>query len=136
MTDQQSQLTWELREPPLACAAVVAIGDSALRLAAATSSRLRLGDAFSAAGGEGWLLVIGEDLPWADGVTYLGREEGILVPTSRRTSFPAALVKASLGPQVPPGCDLLVLLPGRIFVCATPHGTADPDRLLSAGSLR
>lgn len=95
-------ISWSTRDVPLTPVAVVARGDVAPRLIA----RLRaLPDdrlARLEGGATGSVVIVAgapEDLPWVDGVTYLGREPGaaeLLVPTTRRADAPAALVEAAL----------------------------------------
>ena len=58
--------------------------------------RLRAGAGLRVAFGPEWTLVVGDDLPWADGVTYLGWDDGLLVPTTLAPSTPAGLLRHSL----------------------------------------
>ena len=67
--------------------------------------------------GRGVLVLMGaaEELPWVDGVVYLGRDAAapqLLMPTNQRPSAPAGLieraVRARFGELTPP----LVVLPG------------------------
>lgn len=95
-------VTWEAREPPLEPLAVFALGATAARLAERTLER---DDAELArlrgVAAPGLLLLLGAaaDLPWADGVLYLGHDAdaaGLLMPTVLRPSVPAPLVERAL----------------------------------------
>ncbi|WP_405363147.1 hypothetical protein OG535_36860 [Kitasatospora sp. NBC_00085] len=146
-------LRWERREPPLPAAAVLALGDAVPALAAATRDRLRAGarlgvladgpppaDAVPTAGGPVAapgvlsdpgavaLLVLGSeaDLPWADGARYLGRDAGLLVPTTARPGPAAALWRRALGAG---DGQLCVLVPGHALVADPPPPVASPDAL-------
>jgi hypothetical protein len=81
-------VTWVPREPPLRPVGVAAWGPAGARLAerlrACTDEQLQ---SWTGVQGEGILLVLGEDLPWADGVLWLGRDPaapGLLLPTAMR----------------------------------------------------
>jgi MoxR-vWA-beta-propeller ternary system domain bpX5 len=123
--------SWRRREPPLPYAAVAATGPAATRLAAATADRIADGAALRATAGQGWLVVLGQpaDLPWTDGVTYLGWDAGVLVPTTRAVSPPVPLIRAALGAGP---ADLLVLLPDAALISPLPVRTADPARLTAS----
>ncbi|MEV4316898.1 hypothetical protein [Actinocrispum sp. NPDC049592] len=103
-------ITWSFREPPLPAVAVA--GTSALY--AATQASLARGVSLRAAVGDDWILVLGDDLPWAADVTYLGWDGGVLVPTTLRPSVPGGVLRAALGSEV------LAVLPGRILSGAMP----------------
>lgn len=95
------RVTWGERAEPREPAGVIARGESARALARRTLeleddhlSRLR------AAGGTAdcLLLLLGDlaDLPWADGVVYLGKDEdapSLLLPTMLASSAPLPLVE-------------------------------------------
>jgi len=112
-------LTWSRREPPLSPAAVA--GGAELR--AATVRRLRAGAELRVAIGPEWTLVAGDDLPWADGATYLGWDDGLLVPTTLVPSTPAGLLRHSLP------ADTLAVVPGAVLTGPAPLRTADPELL-------
>jgi hypothetical protein len=117
------------REPPLTAAGVVARGPAVPALAAATARRIESGAALRAAAAEGWLLVLGaaDDLPWADGCTFVGADGPLLVPTTRRAQPHPDLVAAALrGPAVG---ALVVLLEDAALVTPTPARPLDPQRL-------
>jgi hypothetical protein len=119
---------WTRREPPLPYAAVAAPPPYAAGLATATAGRIARGAPLRASGGQGWLVVLGEpdELPWAPGVTYLGWEADVLVPTTLRVSPPAGLVRAALGTGP---AELVVLVPGVALLSPRPVRPADPHRL-------
>ena len=95
-------VTWSTRAVPLPPAAVAARGKAAAllvaRLRALPDDRLaRLEGGAS----DGLVVVAGasEDLPWVDGVVYLGHDPAaadLLVPTTHMASAPAMLVEAAL----------------------------------------
>src|SRR3954467_7820553 len=86
------------REPPLPPAGVVATGAARERLRAAGRRRVEGGAELRAAEGGGWLLLLGDDLPWADGCVYVGHDGPLLLPTTRAIDPPADLVAAPAGP--------------------------------------
>lgn len=67
---------------------------------------------------------MGENLPWLDGVTYLGWDGEALTPTTMRAAPSAELWRAALGPG-----ELVVLLPEQILTAPMPEGPADRERL-------
>ena len=92
-------LRWQVREPPLEPVAAAATGHAARALARRlmAMSPERLG-ALSGVAGRELLLVlgVGKDLPWVDGVQYLGRDPeapGLLLPTALRPAVPLPLVE-------------------------------------------
>ena len=85
-------IVWSRREPPLAAAAVVATGNALSSLRTATIRGLERQE-LRAVGGDDWLVVLGSELPWADGSIYLGWDSGILVPTTALPSPPAAILR-------------------------------------------
>ncbi|WP_345709286.1 hypothetical protein [Kitasatospora paranensis] len=128
-------LRWERREPPLPAAAVLAVGDAVPALAAATRERVRGGarlavladDEAALPAADRALLVLGAeaDLPWADGARYLGRDAGLLVPTTARPVPAAALWRRVIG-----AADRLgVLVPGHALVADTPAPITAPEAL-------
>lgn len=128
MIDTRIQVRWTPRETPLAARAVVATG------AAATSLGRRVAEldddalgALTAVAGKQLLVVLGESsaLPWADGVTYLGRDEAapdLLLPTALEPTVPAAVLEAAVR-KVTSQAAPVVVLPG-------------PARLISCGAAR
>ncbi|PWK74827.1 hypothetical protein BCL76_101561 [Streptomyces sp. CG 926] len=129
-------LRWERREPPLPAVAVLAVGDAVPGLAAATLERIRAGarlgvladDGPSLPAADRALLVLGAeaDLPWADGARYLGRDAGLLVPTTARPEPAAALWRRAVGAAEGRLC---VLVPGRALIADPPTPLTSPDAL-------
>ena len=132
MTAATVQLTWRRRDPPLSPSAVLAQGDAVAALAVATAKRLLAGAELRVSARPGWLLVLGEPavLPWAEKVSYLGWEQGLLLPTTRTCHPSADVVRAALLPQLPVGSDLVVLLGSDVLVSAFPARPADPWQLV------
>ena len=117
------RLEWVRREPPLAPAAVAATGAALAPLREATAARLP-GQDLRAVAGDNWLVVLGDDLPWADGAIYLGWDSGVLVPTTSMPRPPIGLLRAAL-----PAAELTVLLPDRLLLSQAPRRPADPALL-------
>jgi hypothetical protein len=84
--------------------------------------------------GGSWLLVLGatEDLPWAEGVTYLGWDAGVLVPTTVACDPPADLVHRAVASRLSDAERLVVLLGLDVLVTELPARPADPAQLRSA----
>lgn len=119
--------TWRARAVPLQPAAVAASGPAAARLGDrlwtfADDQLLRL----RGVAGPGLLVLTGEstDLPWVDGVVYLGRDPqapGLYIPTTLESELPMALVARALARRAP-AAPLAVLF--------------DPPRLVSLADAR
>lgn len=136
------RLAWQLREPPLPPVAALATGAAVGPLAAAA---LRRGErptnaapdpasgpppALRAASADGVLLLLGEDLPWAAGVRYLGwaRDQVLLLPTDRAPDLPVDLLVAAARQRF--GLDdLIAVLPERILLLPRPRYPAEAARL-------
>ena len=96
------RVRWVPREPPLAPAAVVGLGDAARALA---RRLLRLDDArlgaLQGVAGPSLVAVVGtaDALPWVDGAVYLGRDPAastLYLPTALRPDVHAALFERAL----------------------------------------
>lgn len=120
-------LDWIAREPPLEPCAAVARGPARARLIEALLRRADL-EGLSGVAGTDVVIVIGaaEELPWVDGVVYLGRDP----------AAPAVLLPTALAPAVP-----VDLLQGAVLArCA--EGSApvavlrDPAALVPTGAAR
>lgn len=126
-------IQWRPLEPPRTPAAVLAEGAAVPLLAEATARRVRDGAFLRAATAEGLLLVVGDgpQLPWADGVTYLGEEDGLLLPTLLAPDVPADLLRQALHQRLAPTAPRrsLVLLPGRVLTFALADRPVDPGWL-------
>jgi hypothetical protein len=85
--------------------------------------------------GEGFLAVLGEEdqLPWVDGVVYLGREASspsLLLPTNREPLVPPPLLeRAVLGRLRSPQPPIAVLVDPALLVSAGPARPIDRERL-------
>lgn len=121
---------WRPLEPPRTPVAVLAEGTALPPLAEATARRVRDGAFLRAAAADGVLLVVGDgqQLPWADGVTYLGEEDGLLLPTLVAPDVPADLLRQALDQRLAPAGPRrsLVLLPGRVLTFALADRPVDP----------
>jgi hypothetical protein len=113
-------VTWSLRSEPLVPCACIGRGAVAQALGRAllTLDRARL-SRLEACAGEGLLIVLGEvaDLPWSDGITYLGRDEAaphLLLPTSRRPDVPVDLFARALAAHVPEAAKGGAILPDPV----------------------
>jgi len=96
------KINWIARDTPLLPTAVAAYGPASLRLA---RRLLQLPDEslsqLEGVAGQQLILVqgAGEQLPWADGVQYLGVDPAapfLLLPTNYRPSLPEAFVQKAL----------------------------------------
>jgi hypothetical protein len=102
MTAWPIPVSWQPRPKPLAAAAAVALGEAAELLARRllTESREELA-CRSGVAGPGFLLVLAAagELPWVDGVVYLGRDPeapALLLPVHRRPAVPLPLFERAL----------------------------------------
>ena len=66
-------------------------------LRAAARRRIDAGAELRAAAGDGWLLILGDDLPWADGCVYVGHDGPLLLPTTRALDRPPTWSRRALG---------------------------------------
>lgn len=95
-------LDWHPRVEPLAPLAVAARGEVARKLARKLA--LRAHELTGVKAGE-WLVVLGDDLPWVDGVVYLGKEsplDAVLTPTHLAPSWPTDWIARTLGKRSSP----------------------------------
>ncbi len=121
---------WHDREPPLTPAAVAAVGSAVPPLAARAATRQALGARLRGAAGKSWLVLLGatEELPWAPGVMYLGIEDGLLVPTTRRPWPPASLLRLVLAGSIG-DVGLLAVLPETVLTSPAPIRPVAVDTL-------
>ncbi|MDQ2836081.1 MAG: hypothetical protein M3Y42_01075 [Actinomycetota bacterium] len=118
------ELSWSPRAEPLPAAAVVATGATAIELGRVVAAGPA--DQLTAAGGDGWLLVLGpgSELPWVDGARYLGWQTGLLLPTTLTCTPPVSLIRTVL-----PDAPLRVLLPEALLLSELPRRPVDVGRL-------
>ncbi|MFI1394655.1 hypothetical protein [Streptomyces sp. NPDC020681] len=137
MNDAAFAPRWTPREPPLPAVAAAAQGAAARALADAVrdglddgrTSRLR-----AARADDGWLIVLsddpaGADLPWADGVHWLGMDSGLLLPAHLAVRPDAALVAHAVARRVPDTHTLLALLPGHLLSAPVPRRPVRKEQL-------
>ena len=88
------KLEWIAREHPLAPEACWAEGAAARalkeKIVGSDRNDLQLAQA------EDVLVVLGPELPWVDGLIYLGRDQQIYLPTLWQPSIPIAWIMARL----------------------------------------
>jgi len=128
--DPTVPLVWGPRRAPLTPTGQLALGpvSRALgqRLLGADDEALARLRGVSASG---LLIVLGalEDLPWVDGVIYLGRDPGapaLLLPTNLEPKAPLPLVEAALLRRLGRGSPPVAVLPDPALVVGT--GSALP----------
>lgn len=134
---ERISVAWVPRPAPLAPRAVAAVGDVARalgrRLAQLDDASLgRLAVVASAT----LLLVLGEqaDLPWIDGVTYLGRDDSapeLLLPTALAPSVPPAVLEAAIKARSAGASPIAVLMPSRLIVPCGVARAIDRARLVA-----
>lgn len=121
---------WVHRDPPLPVAAVTAAGPAARALADAAARRLDgpgAGTPLRAAASSERLLLLGEDLPWADGACYLGWEADVLVPTGARPAEPVDLLAGRA--RAATRAALVVVLPDAVLGLPAPRRAVDAPTL-------
>lgn len=95
-------MIWRAREVPLAVGAAVARRDAARRCAARL---LALPDDTLAllrgAAMPGLLVVAGSDLPWIDGIEYLGKDDSLFLPTTVAPGVPLPLLARAIAASHP-----------------------------------
>jgi hypothetical protein len=124
VSDARFQVAWTPRDVPLLARAVAACGPAARalgrRLAALDDDALR---GLAAVAGDDLLVVLGEELPWIDGVLYLGRAESapdLLLPTALAPTVPPALLEVAIRRLVTRTAPVAVLPdPARLVACGT-----------------
>ncbi len=96
-------VTWKPRDESLAIEAAIAHGEASQYLA----RRLLAHDGIAslrAVAAEGLLVILGDDLPWVDGIVYLGREASapqMYLPTALAPSVAPALLARAVARQNP-----------------------------------
>lgn len=96
-------------------------------LRAATRQRVGAGTELRVSTGTGWLLVLGAaaDLPWADGVTYLAWQEGLLLATTVYAAPSAELMRSALTARIPKGHDLIAVIGDDVLSSPMPQRPVD-----------
>lgn len=123
-------ITWIARREPLPVVGELAAGPAVPRLARQVLQRTSRGSQLRACASQGWLLVLGatEDLPWVDGVVWLGETDDLLLPTLLEPSVSPALIRAALSVSRD---QLAILLPDRLVIASRPMRTVDRGSLAS-----
>jgi hypothetical protein len=132
-------VTWLPRSEPLAACACVARGALARALGRALLAwdPARLAR-IKACAGDDVLVVIadGPELPWLDGLTYLGRDEAaphMLLPTSRGPDVPADLFASALAARLPEAARAGAVVPdegqGLLWVPVVAAGPVEREAL-------
>ncbi len=128
------QPRWVPREPPLAALGLLALGDAAEGVAdrlLAEPERLRtLRGLF----GPRALFLRGQDLPWAEGVIWLGRDPTattLWMPTTLRPERAPSLLARALAREVRGSPPFVVVPEGGLVLAAGSADRIDADRLRS-----
>jgi hypothetical protein len=142
VTDAGIFVEWRPRDVPLSPTAVAAVGPASAALA---RRLLRQPEALPSrrvvAGHEMLIVLAPQDLPWVDGVVYLGRDTqapSLLLPTNLAPTPPLPLVERALLRRVTaPDLPIAVLVAARRLVAvggARVVAAADLDGWLSASA--
>lgn len=131
------KVAWGRRATPLTPAAVLALGPTGPLLARRLVERLKLGADLQVHAGADCLLAMGPevDLPWVDDAIWLGREAGLLVPTTWSVLPHIDLVSRAIRRRVGSQAGWIVLLPDRLLVGMNPIGLPDLERLQAIADL-
>lgn len=121
-------LDWVERDPPLPPVAALATGPAVAGLATATARAVAAGRDLRVLRDDDTLLVLcggaPDELPWADGVVYLGALDGVLVPTRHHPTLPIDIIRTAIGAG--PGDAAVVALTQDCLVTG-PRPTRAPD---------
>jgi hypothetical protein len=130
------KVVFTVSDRPRPIEAALAHGGAASRLAARL---LALDDAklqtLRGVGAPSLLIVAGDDLPWVDGVVYLGRDRAapqLYLPTTHEPAVPSSLIARAISrryPRLPP--PFAVLDEPRLIVSLAAAGPIDRQRLLA-----
>lgn len=125
-------LDWVERDPPLPPAAALATGPAVAGLAAATARAVAAGRDLRVLRDEQTLLVLCggplDELPWADGVVYLGALDGVLVPTRHHPSLPIDIIRKAIRAESGEAA-VLALTQDCLITGPRPHRAPDPADL-------
>jgi hypothetical protein len=119
-------LAWIQAEPPLAARGALASGEPARALALRLLERTHVCPALA---GPGALIALDPELPWVDGVTWIGPcpdAPELWLPTLSRPSLPPALVLRAL--RLAGHTGPLLLTPAGVYPLGA-VGDLDPERL-------
>jgi hypothetical protein len=127
-------LQWDLRDPPLAPVAMLCRGTAASALARALFyDDVRRSKCVMVGSGD-VVVTIGEDLPWVDGAIWLGRVDGLLLPTTLKPSVAPSLVLDALF-RHRQRTSIAVVTPDLALVAPMPNGPPPLDVLASAAGI-
>ena len=101
------KLSWSPRSQPLEIEACWAEGASLSRLRSKLSQRSELRQFPTVSG----LVVVGDDLPWVEGLVYLGCQQSLYLPTRWQPNLPLEWLIARLREHSP--APWVLLPPGR-----------------------
>lgn len=114
-TPERLSVEWVPRDEPLAPAAALGTGPVAEALVRALLQRSDEALArLSGVGSARVVVVMGEDLPWVDGLVYLGSDPeapALLLPTALRPTVPLPLLQRAVLARLPPGSSPVALSP-------------------------
>jgi hypothetical protein len=114
-------LAWQPRAVPLVARAVAGTGATARALGHQLAQRDDAAlAALTAVAGDDVLVVLGDDLPWVDGVTYLGRDDAapaLLLPTALAPSVPPAVLAAAISRRAHGSAFAVLIAPPRLVPC-------------------
>jgi len=123
------RLTWSPRIQPLPVQGCWAEGtDTIERL----RKKLQPGRGLRLAQGESCWVVLGEQVPWVEGLTYLGRQDLLYLPTLWQPDLPLDWLTARLQKLGPPPWALIPTSRGFHAAGATPR--SDPSTRARQGS--
>ena len=124
-------ISWTSRPTPLRPAAVLGHGPVTQLLARALADRVSRGIDLEVHAGDGYLLAIGDEaeLPWVDGVTWLGRDGALLVPTTLAPTPDVGLVGRAIARHIGSRIGWVALLPDLVLVGERSMGIVDARAL-------
>jgi hypothetical protein len=135
-------LEWVLREPPLPTAGLVANGPQIAAVALAFQAhfaryteRVML-TALRICRNDDWFVALGpaEELPWVDGVTYIGWDRNLLTPTTLRPLLPTFLIERAVAARVSSAAHpVTIALPDLFLLFEPSTGPIDGEQLRILG---
>lgn len=121
-------VTWTARDEPLAVEAAFAKGEAARALAKRVLAMADIA-LFRAVASDELLVLLGDHLPWVDGIVYLGREHEaprMYLPTTLAPSVAPAMLARSVERQKPIADGPFALVPPLIVPLIIPLAAAMP----------